>query len=242
LAIAQTGVDYEELPLTVADLAGFHTYAVARDATTSALYSYDGQLLATLLPNVPTADLRPLVRADDNLMITLDWVRVRPFVQSPPQVTLGAPIGYEGTAPSTWRGLRMIAFRADAFDRNYYDEALDSQTWNAGSRRVRNSVTTAVGGHERDHVIIESARISGEPNPDARRSGVLRVDGRTMMETSHKIDADGSSFGYHHTAGFAGVLRSRTSFTVENGYRSPDGITVEIADSVIIVLRYQTQP
>lgn len=220
------------------DFAGSHVYAIARGENLCA-FAIDDALSAFLGAALPGASMYPLLGATSDTTIFLEWIRLRPFALMPPVVRVDPDLHWAGTEASTWRSARIVAFRADAFDRAVYDEEVTRQTYSGATPRTRNTLDAPPGGRGRDYLVIQSARIGGAPDDQSRKSGVLLVDGNTVMETSHKIGLDSSELGYHHTAGFAGVVRGAMRFTAENSYRSPDGIAVEIDESVIIILRYR---
>lgn len=225
-------------PIMFSDFADDHLYGIARGENACAFF-IDDALSGFLTTGIPQTSLSPLFRATSDTTIFVEWIRVRPFTLMTPTVRVDPDLYWAGTEPSTWRGARIMAFRADAFDRHAYDESLFRQNYAGTEPRERNNLAAPPGARARDYLVIQSARIGGEADPQARRNGLLSIDDQLLLETSHKIGLDSSELGYHHTAGFAGVIRGSTGFTAENSYRSPDGITVEIDESVIIILRYR---
>lgn len=214
-------------------------YTLLRKGDSAIEYFQNNNYLADLTVNIPQMSLAPAFRANPSASFEVFWVRVRDYLSLLPAVDVGEELGFEGAVQSRWKNVRLLAFRADVFDREAYEEDLANQQTTSPSRRARSSLNVPIGLVDRHHVFIQSMRISGQNDePGARRSGYLIQGNETMMETSHKIDAGGDRFGYHHTVGFAGVYRGRLPVELNNSYRSVDGATVQSAESVIIVLRY----
>jgi hypothetical protein len=81
-------------------------------------------------------------------------------------------------------------------------------------------------------------RISGVSNADARKAGELRAGGAPLLATSHKINRTSEDInGYHHVAGAVDLRTAAEPVTYQNGFYSPDAISVRAAESVIILLR-----
>ena len=92
---------------------------------------------------------------------------------------------------------------------------------------------------QRDYLIIQCARISGANSTTGRKAGELRSGATTTVRTDHHINRDGSATqGYHHTIGHVDAASLSSAVTYSNGYLSPNAITVECAESTIVVLRY----
>lgn len=231
-------------PVGVDTPTSFHVYAFDRFSFSQVRYFQDGNLLTTHFTNIPigTMPIR-LVNAASRGTIRYDWVRVRRLVEPEPATTLEAEESFTGNEPSSWRYRKLIAFRADAFDAFYYDEspALESST--SSEIVIKGALSTPSPTRLTDYLVIQSLRISGESSESGRKSGILRADGRVLVETSHKINREGGPIdGYHHNAGVAHALTAAESMRLENGFASPDGLSVDAADSVIIVLGYPPLP
>lgn len=145
-----------------------------------------------------------------------------------------------GVQSSEWRYRRIMALRTDAWESAEYSESLAQSTTTANTFQTKNSLTTAVPPAARDYLVIQSARISGDSIlATVQKSGELREDGSALIRTDHRIDRDGSAGeGYHHIAAVANAKRTDAAVTYENGYLSPNGVTVECAESTICALRY----
>ncbi len=238
-AACAVGGEVTSFQLTLDTPADSHIYTLIRKGDSAVEFFQDGNYLDDITTNVPEGMLVPAFRANASASFEVAWIRARDYLSIFPTVEIGEKLAYEGLAQSTWRNAHLLAFRADVFDREYYDEELPTQTTSSSTRRERNSLEIPASFVEHHHVIISTQRISASSwDPQARRSGYVVVGSDNVLETSHRIDADGSTFGYHHTVGFAGLFVGRLPVEVANGYRSLDGITVQSAESVIIVLRY----
>jgi hypothetical protein len=142
-----------------------------------------------------------------------------------------------GTSEHQYR--RILAFRADVFEEDNYSESLSQSTSTSASFTTKNSLVVGTPPSERDYLVIQSARISGDNSTTGQKSGELRTGGTPKIRTDHHINRDGSSTqGYHHMAVYADAVSTSSSVTYDNGFLSPDAITVQCAESVIIVLRW----
>lgn len=145
-----------------------------------------------------------------------------------------------GVDQSEHRYRKFMAFREDAWDDADYSLSAGLSTSTSGTFATKNSVTTATPPEEREYISFQTARISGASTAGTvRKSGELRIGGSTMVQTNHRISRDGTATqGYHHTIGLADVRSESGAVTYDNGFLSPDAISVECAESAIVVLRY----
>ena len=225
----------------------FHRFAFWRHPEGNVVYEIDGQFLANLATSNPLVNTQVLLQnqasadlADPPLMI-YEWVRVRPRLENPPRVQTGELEGLSGLDLSRWSHLKILAFRADAFASLQADLQPSAAIVQSDQTQVHGALTTEAPSAAVDYLMIQSARISGLSSETGRKSGVIS-SGEARLETAHVINRDGSAFrGYHHIAGMADVVTTAGSRTLENGARSPDGIEVQIADSVIICLEYPAE-
>ena len=146
----------------------------------------------------------------------------------------------EGAQASEWRYRRLMALRTDAWESAEYNESLGQSTTANAAFQVKNSLTTAVPPGPRDYLIVQMARISGDSTAgNVRKAGELRDGGAALVRTDHRINRDGSAAqGYHHIIGAVQAKTTAASATYTNGFLSPSGITVQIAESTITALRY----
>lgn len=171
--------------------------------------------------------------------LSIEWVRVRSSVGRDPVSSLGTPEGPAGTSPSTWRWPRIVAFRLDAFPQaaTRFDPALVATT--TGEPQILSRLDVPAAAAAGDRLVIQAVRVAGDSDAAARKQGLLRIDGDTVLATSHRINRDGSrDSGYHHLAGLVDVRSGPAAMVLENAIASPDGITVEGAASSIVVLSY----
>lgn len=143
-----------------------------------------------------------------------------------------------GGAASQHRYRKLMAFRTDAWDDvdTSLVEAESSTT--IGTFQTKNTLTTGVPPEARDYFSIQTARIGG-PTSSSRKAGELRIGGTAQVRSNHRINRDNSATeGYHHTIGLVDARNQAGAVTYANGFLSPDGITVNCAESAIIVLRY----
>jgi len=144
-----------------------------------------------------------------------------------------------GTEGSQHRYRKMMAFREDVWDLVQYDLAAAQTTTTSTSWVQKNSITVPAPPEEREYLVIQSMRISGDTTGSGRKAGLLVEDASLVLGTAHRINRDGSADqGYHHIAGLADVRTRSASFVCRNGGISYDGITLQAAESVIIVFRY----
>lgn len=144
-----------------------------------------------------------------------------------------------GSGSSQHRYRKIMAFREDAFEAGEYSEVMSQSTTTSTSFQTKNTLVTSAPSGMRDHLCFQMARISGSNSTTGRKAGELRREGSAQIRTDHRINRDGGATqGYHHMIAVAGVETVGTSITYDNGFLSPNGITVQCAESTIIVLRY----
>jgi cysteine-rich repeat protein len=223
-----------------------HTYAIVRPpdgAIGGPIFLEDTRVLRSggSDPPLGTASMGVLLRNDSTSAGPVyDWVRVRSLLAAEPTAAVGSEEAHSGALPSRWLHRKLMAFRSDAWDFADASESSDLDTTAMSLFVSKTSLSSPVPNAEQVHLVIQSMRISADDaNGSRRRAGILRRDGAVRLETSHRIDADGSRLsGYHHNAAMATVVTTSAMFTLENGFASPDGATVEAADSAIVLLRY----
>jgi hypothetical protein len=218
-----------------------HLYAFTREGATAIRYLIDGQEVANHSGIAAPQTSMPVLLLNESTAstATYKWVRVRSYLNPEPALTSGAEETIGGAGPSQWRNLKIIAFRADAFDAAGFAASTTLQTTTGAAFQSTATLDVPAPASATDYLVIQSERVSGASSDTARKVGELRMSGNALLSTSHKITRDGSAInGYHHNASLAHTLNSAQGFTLSNGIRSPDGINVAGADSLIIVLRY----
>ena len=144
-----------------------------------------------------------------------------------------------GSGSSEHRYRKIMAFREDAFDAAFYSESLSQSTTTSTSFQTKNSVTTTATPTPQEFMCFQMARISGSNSSTASKSGELRAGGSPLIRTDHRINRDGGATqGYHHMAAVGDVGSTAAAVTLDNGFLSPNGITVQCAESTIFVLRF----
>lgn len=212
-----------------------HVYAFDRDD--GVLFSVDGvqvaeHPMATLNLDLPIAFSNGTQRST----VRVEWVRAMSIDSL--EMTAGEPEAVSGSELSQWSHRKLVAFRLDAFRGAYFDKSPGLSTSKALEFTAKNGLEVPALADARD-VSIQAMRIAGDASTTERKSGVLRAGGETLLSTSHKINKSGAVIGgYHHLAGVVRARANSGAVRYENGLASPDGITVEGADSTIIVLRY----
>jgi hypothetical protein len=216
----------------------FHVWRIAREGSTGIHFFQDLVPIATH-QIVPLGFLQPyLANETDAASMIYDWIRIRAYVNPEPEIALGAPQSIRGGLPSTWSHRKIMAFRADAFEWTGYAESLAAETTTSTIFVPKTELTSEPPPDLRSFVSIQSMRISGVSSPDARKAGELRANGLPLLATSHKINRTSEdATGYHHVAGVVDLNTSGASLLYQNGFHSPDGISVRAAESVIILLR-----
>ena len=145
-----------------------------------------------------------------------------------------------GVESSTYGYPKLCAFREDAFEAGYYDLEASQATTTSTSFQTRNTITVPAPAGPRDSLTIQTARLGhNSTNGTKRRAGEMRRAGVALARTNHKINRNGSrSNGYHSKATAIDARVESGAVTYDNGYLSPDSETVQIAESVIICLRW----
>lgn len=145
-----------------------------------------------------------------------------------------------GTESSQHTYRKLMVFRVDAWEKFDYSYSRDQSTTTSGSFTSKNSLTTSPTTFFRNTLSIQCARISGDSTSStAQKSGQLRIGGSIVMRTDQRISRNGSADqGYHHTIGCVNTNNTNSGVTYENGFLSPNGIRVQMAESTIVVLRY----
>jgi len=144
-----------------------------------------------------------------------------------------------GSETSQHRYRKVMFFRADAFEQDNYNESTGQSTTTVGTFQTKNLLAVSAPPVRSDFLVLQSARISGDTtSTTARKSGELRVGGTAVVRTDHRINRDGSSTqGFHHFVSYADIVQTDNGVTYTNGFLSPNGATVQIAESIIGVLR-----
>lgn len=145
-----------------------------------------------------------------------------------------------GSQTSEHRYRKFMIFREDAWETSNYDLSAAQSTTTGATFLVKNSLTTTAPPSARDYISFQMARISGNSTGSTQqKSGELRIGGSQKVRTNHTISRNGSNTqGYHHTIGLVDVANQSGAVTYENGFLSPNGITIQCAESSIVVLRY----
>lgn len=145
-----------------------------------------------------------------------------------------------GSQASEHRYRKFMAFREDAWDTSNYNLAATNSTTTSGTYVQKNSITTTAPPVAQDYLSIQTARIGGgSTSTSVQKSGELRIGGSALVRTNHRINRnDSNTQGYHHTIGLVDVRNTASALTYENGYLSPNAISVSCAESAIVILRY----
>lgn len=145
-----------------------------------------------------------------------------------------------GAEPSQYGYPKLCAFRADVFDDVWYSLSAAQSTTTSSSLQEKNSLAVGAPSSESEFLTFQSARISADTvDGSLRRSGEMLRDSTTLIRSDHRIDRDGSTDqGYHHLLAVIDARSSSSAHTYKNDYVSPDGATVQIAESAIVVLKY----
>lgn len=145
-----------------------------------------------------------------------------------------------GIEASQYRYAKLMAFRADVFDANYYSLSETQSTTTSTSFQTKNSLAVPAPPTAREFLTIRNARISADDTgTTARRTAEFRRAGAALLQTNLRINRNGSNEqGYHNMAGVVDARMESGAITYANGYLSPDSVTAQIAESSIICLRY----
>jgi cysteine-rich repeat protein len=216
-----------------------HVWSFARESEVAVHFWQDGAPIAVHQQGVPIGAMLPGIsnetQAED---IIVDWVRIRPWVSPEPTAAVVSADSLGGGLPSQWCYRKIAAFRAEAFHAVEYAESLAPETTTSTTFQIKASLDVPAPPAPTDDIVIQAERVSGGSNAMARRMGELRAAGVPLMVTSHKINRTSLPLdGYHHVAGLVDLRRTDAAVFYENGYASPEAITVRAAESVIIVLR-----
>jgi hypothetical protein len=230
-------------PISVPSPTAPHVYGFAREQVGDRYY-LDGAVVADHPLSASASNLQALIaNTSASGSATYDWVRVRSFVDPEPTTAGGAEETLGGLAASQWRYRKLIAFRTDAFDDVQFVLTRELSTTTGSAFQSTAKLNVPAPTAATDYLIIQSERIGGASSDTARKVGELRQGGQALLATSHRINKGAEVLdGYHHSAAVAHVFHTDQPFNVENGFRSPDGISVGAAESAIIVLRYPVLP
>lgn len=216
----------------------FHRYGIVYGGG-QLRFSQDDDPIHEAQPTLTPTNVFMTVENGQQDALVLDWVRVRRAVQPEPTVMLGSPEGAEGLAASTWSYRRLLAFRADAFERVQSSVMPNLVTTTSTFTEIVQTLEIEAAVAQSEYLVIQSARIGGASSDTAAKSGVLLADGEVVMQTRHRINrTDTQNDGYHHSVAAAYRRRTSAPMIFANGVASPDEIRVSIAESSILVLRY----
>lgn len=229
--------------LNLQDPTGFHEFGFYRGQNGGVRYEVDGQAINAFSGNSPVEPAEVFMenRTPDQAAIATmqyEWVRVRAGPLEPPLVQAGELETLSGADLSRWSHLKILAFRADAFERVEALVLSEASATSSPEPLVLGSLRTEAPERSADYLTIQSVRISGDSSGVAPKVGQVRA-GAEALRTEHIITRDGSAyFGYHHIAGMAEVMTTESPIELELSAESPMGIQVEAADASIFSLRY----
>ncbi len=144
-----------------------------------------------------------------------------------------------GTNPSEYKGLRLFAFRADAFEasESQEDTAASSTTSTSGAPAVKSTLTTAVPTAARDFLIVQSMFVYDTDLTTTHQEGAdFRVDGTVLNDQDHVLNRDAD---YSLASGCVSTSRSAAAQTIQNRYWTNNATATFAKESVIHVLRFK---
>lgn len=226
--------------VTFVDPTAFHILGITRAGSSpnrEARFHQDAALLASITSNVPGGAL-PLMLQNraDGLVATYDWVRVRRHVDPAPVVTVGPEERAAGVRPGRYATPRIIAFRADAFDRVGYAEQVNG-TRTQEPRLTRTTLDQPAATSPGRDLIIQVQRLSGEPNA-GRSAALSRNDGIMLSTELTSTRGESAIDGEHQSVSVVYTGTSTLPASYANSFGSTNHRDVTAAESVIMVLRY----
>lgn len=149
-----------------------------------------------------------------------------------------------GANPSQHIYRKLMAFRLDAWDAVQYDFSPAQTTTTSSTYQTKHTVTVTAPPVATDYLSIQISRISGDSTTGTtRKSGRFLIAGSTVLTTNHTTTGNnGATTGYHHTAALVDTRNTGSSVAYANQWRSNDATNVHIAESAIVVLRYDAVP
>jgi hypothetical protein len=138
---------------------------------------------------------------------------------------------------STYKGLRIAAFRMDAFEAVESQVDLAEATTTSTTAVTRSTITSAVPPASRDYLVIQSAWIYDNDNGTTHQTlADFRRDGTTLSSQDHVINRDEA---YQFASGCVSSMTTSNSHTFDNRYWSNNATATYIKESVIHVLRFK---
>ena len=219
--------------------ARFHRYGLGLVGQ-QAVFSQDGVEVGRL-PLSLVADVASAFGMQNGgaAPLVYDWVRVRPFMEPEPTVSVEPLTGAAGLRPSRFGHLSLLALRLDAFAEVFAADAPQRVTTTESATVTLAKLEVPGADAPREHLVLMSTRVAGASGEWGRKEGLCLADGQALLRTAHRINRDASdATGYHHIAGVVDAVTTAATAVYSTAVRSPDGLSVEGAASQAVVLRF----
>ena len=144
-----------------------------------------------------------------------------------------------GASASEYKGIRLFAFRADAFEltESQEDTAAASTTNTSAAPATASTLTTTAPSGERDHLIVQNMFLyDTNTGTTHQTAGDFREDGVVLSDQDHVLNR---GTGYQFASGCVSSKRTSTSHTYDNRYWTNDGNATFVKESTIHVLRFK---
>jgi hypothetical protein len=142
-----------------------------------------------------------------------------------------------GGQPSQYKGLRLYAFRADAFEAAESQQDLAAAGTTSTTEVVKSTLTTSAPSGARDHVIVQNQFIYDTDSSNTHQTlADFTLDGTVLSDQDHVLN----NTGYHFACGVVHSLNTSSAVTLQNRYWTNNaGIDTFSKESVIHVLRFK---
>lgn len=142
-----------------------------------------------------------------------------------------------GAGSSEYKGLRLYAFRADAFESAESQEDVAASGTTSTAEVTKSTLTTSTPSGARDHVIIQSQWVYDTDSTSTHQTNAdFTLDGTVISDQDHALDHS----SYHFSSAAVHSLNTASSVTLLNRYWTNNaGISTFSKESVIHVLRFK---
>ncbi len=126
-----------------------------------------------------------------------------------------------GGSASQYKGLRIFAFRADAFDNYFSTEDLAEVSTNSASYTDVSSLSVPAPSGLRDHVLVQSQYLyDADSSTNNEELADFTLDGASLCDQNHAIDAPmhNARSGYIFASGCVHSLVTNSAFTLKNRF------------------------
>jgi len=139
---------------------------------------------------------------------------------------------------SKFKGTRIFAFRADAFDLVEGVENLAETTTTSTTAQVRSTLTTVAPSSSRDYLMIQTHWLYDNDAGAAHfEMADFRQNGTVLSDQDHALDRAET---YQFASGCVWTTNTASSMTLENRYWSNNATPTYSKESIIYALRFKS--